>query len=91
MALVEQNYGVKKSEMLAIVEAYKYWKHYLKGAMYSVWIVTDHSNFHKFLTTKTFLQYKAKWWEHFSGLDLAIEYGEGRIILLMSFSNIQTI
>ena len=36
MAPAERNYGVEKAEMLAIVKACKYWRHYLKGAMYSI-------------------------------------------------------
>lgn len=64
--------------MLVIVEVCKHWKHYLKSAVYNIQIATNYLNFHKFLTTKTFLQHKTKWWERFSGLNLAIKYCEGK-------------
>ena len=46
--------------------------------MYSVQVVTDHLNLCKFLSTKTLSKKEAKWWERFSGLDLAIDYCEGK-------------
>ena len=64
--------------MLAIVETCKHWRHYLERSMYSVRVVTDHLNLRKFLSTKTLSRKKAKWWECLSGLDLAIEYCEGK-------------
>ena len=60
MAPAEKNYGVGEAEMLAIVEACKHWRHYLKGAMYSIKIVTDHLNLQKFLTTKTLFHREVK-------------------------------
>ena len=78
MAPAERNYGVGESEMLAIVEACKHWRHYLEGSTYSVKVVTDHLNLCKFLTTKTLSRREARWWERLSGLDLAIEYREGK-------------
>ena len=44
--------------------------------MYSVRVVTNCLNFCKFLSTKTLSRKEARWWERFSGLDLAIEYCE---------------
>ena len=61
MALAERNYRVGESEMLAIVEACKHWRHYLEGALYSVRVVTDYLNLQKFLTTKTLSRRKTRW------------------------------
>ena len=44
MAPAEQNYRAGELEILAVVEEYKHWKHYLKGATYSIQVVTDHMN-----------------------------------------------
>ena len=76
MALAEQNYGAEGSKMFAVVEDCKYWKHYLKGATYSIWVVTDHMNLGTFLSIKNFSQQEARWWKCLSGLNLAIEYCE---------------
>ena len=78
MILAERNYGADKAKILAIVCACKHWKNYVEGAMYGIWVVTNHLNLCKFLTTKTLLRQEARWWEIFSGLDLAIEYCEGK-------------
>ena len=37
----ERNYGIGESEMLAIVEACKEWRHYVEGATHQVDIITD--------------------------------------------------
>ena len=44
MALAEQNYRTGESEMLTVVESCKHQKHYLKGATYSIRVVTNHIN-----------------------------------------------
>lgn len=64
--------------MLAIVEACKHWKYYIERTIYGMRVVTDHLNFCKFLTTKTFFCRKARWWKPFFSLNLAIEYCEGK-------------
>ena len=76
MSPVEKKYAIKESEMFAIVETCKDWRHYLEDAMYNIRIVTDHLNLQKFLTTKALSRQKARCWKVFSGLDLAIEYRE---------------
>ena len=76
MVLAERNYSVEEAKMLAIVEACKHWRHYLKESMYSVRVVSDHLNLRKFLSTKTLSRKEARWWERLSGLDLAIKYCE---------------
>ncbi len=48
----ERNYGIGESEMLAIVEACKQWRHYVEGATHQVVVITDHANLHKFRIDK---------------------------------------
>lgn len=38
------NYGIGKSEMLAIVEVCKQWRHYLKDTTHHIAIITDYAN-----------------------------------------------
>ena len=42
--VVEMNYGISKSEMLAIVEACKQWRHYVEGSTQRVTVITNHAN-----------------------------------------------
>jgi hypothetical protein len=46
--LVEQNYEIHNTEMLAIIRGLEEWRHYLKGARHPVEIWTDHKNLEYF-------------------------------------------
>ena len=49
----EQNYDIHDKELLAIVDTFKYWRHYLQGARHEVTVITDYKNLTTFTTTKT--------------------------------------
>ena len=44
MILAETRYKTHDGELLAIVEAFKTWRHYLEGSRHEVLILTDHNN-----------------------------------------------
>ena len=44
MIPVEARYETHNSELLAIIEAFKIWKNYLKGFQDEVFILIDHNN-----------------------------------------------
>jgi len=48
---VERNYQIDDKELLAILEAFMEWKHYLYGADKPITVYTDHQNLQHFLTT----------------------------------------
>ena len=48
----EQNYDIHDKELLAIVDAFKHWRHYLQGARYEVSVIMDHKNLTSFTITK---------------------------------------
>jgi len=48
---VKRNYEIHDKELLAILEAFRKWKHYLLGADDPVTVYTDHQNLQYFLTT----------------------------------------
>ncbi len=57
----ERNYSIGESEMLAIVEACKEWRHYIEGATHQVVVITDHANLQKFLVDKQLNRREARW------------------------------
>ncbi len=52
MILVETRYETHDGELLAMVEAFKTWRHYLEGCKYEVLMLTDYNNLQRFINTK---------------------------------------
>ncbi len=52
MIPVETRYEIHNGELLAIIETFKTWKHYLEGCKHEVLILTDHNNLQCFMNTK---------------------------------------
>ena len=77
MTPAEQNYGTGDAEMLAIVHAFKVWRHYLESPVQSVLVLTDHHALQSFLTTKSLGRMQARWGEILGGFDLEIVYRKG--------------
>ena len=49
MIPAEQNYETHDQELLAIVTAFKHWRHYLEGSFHSVEVLTDYNNLKYFM------------------------------------------
>lgn len=49
--LAESNYEVYDKELLAIIEAFRYWRVYLEGQAYETKVISDHQNLIQFLST----------------------------------------
>ncbi len=45
-------YETDNQELLAIVEVFKTWRHYLEDCKYKVLVLTDYNNFRWFMDTK---------------------------------------
>ena len=54
-------YETHDSELLAIVEVFKIWKHYLEGCKHEVLMLIDRNNLHRFMNTKN-LSSRQVWW-----------------------------
>ena len=52
MIPAKTRYETHNGELLAIVEAFKTWKHYLEGCKQKVLILTNHNNLQYFIDTK---------------------------------------
>lgn len=73
----ETRYETHDSEMLAIVEAFRHWRHYLEGSAHTVSVLTDHNNLTYFMTTKELNRRQARWAEKLSAFDFDIEHRPG--------------
>ena len=62
----ELNYNMHDKELLAIFEAFKHWRQYLKGSGAPIDMVTDHTNLEYFSTTKLLNCQQARWSEFLS-------------------------
>ncbi|KAH9265279.1 hypothetical protein BASA83_011178 [Batrachochytrium salamandrivorans] len=52
MNSAEQNYEIYDKELLAVVESFKHWRHFLQGGLHPVTVLCDHKNLEYFMTTK---------------------------------------
>jgi hypothetical protein len=50
--IAEVNYSTSDKELLAIVDALKYWKYYLEGTTHKIKVFSDYKNLRNFTTTK---------------------------------------
>ena len=73
----EVNYEVYDKEMLAIVQCFIEWRHYLEGARHQITVFTDHKNLEYFATSKVLNRRQARWAERLSPFDFKIIYRKG--------------
>jgi RNase H-like domain found in reverse transcriptase/Reverse transcriptase (RNA-dependent DNA polymerase)/Integrase zinc binding domain/Chromo (CHRromatin Organisation MOdifier) domain/Integrase core domain len=74
----EQNYDTYDRELLAIVESFKHWRHYLEGAKHPILVRCDHKNLEYFQTSKVLSRRQARWYEILSAYNFTIEHLEGK-------------
>ena len=74
----ERNYETHDAELLAIVEGFKHFRHYLEGSAYPVRVLTDHNNLRYFMSTKDLNSRQARWVEKLARFDFFIEHRSGK-------------
>lgn len=74
----ELNYEIHDKEMLAIVAAFKEWRHYLEGAQHTITVMTDHRSLEYFTTSKKLNQRQARWSLFLTAFDFKITYRPGK-------------
>jgi hypothetical protein len=74
----ETRYETYDQEMLAIVDAFKHWRHYLEGASHPVRVLTDHNNLKGFMTLKQLNGRQARWATFLASFDFEIEHRPGK-------------
>ena len=46
-------YETHNAELLAIIEVFKNWRHYLEGCQYEILVLTNHNNLCRFMDIKS--------------------------------------
>ncbi|EDO01784.1 hypothetical protein SS1G_04259 [Sclerotinia sclerotiorum 1980 UF-70] len=75
--LTKLNYKIYDKELLAIVDAFREWRVYLKGSKYTVQVYTDHKNLVYFTTTKELNRWQVRWSEIMAAYNFRISYVKG--------------
>ncbi len=53
MISTETRYETHNDQLLAIIERFETWRHYLKGYKHKVVVFTDHNHLQRFIDTKS--------------------------------------
>ena len=61
MILAKTWYKTHNNELLAIVEAFKTWRYYLKNCKYKILVLTNYNNLCRFIDRKN-LSFSQVWW-----------------------------
>ena len=78
MSKAEQVYATGDAEMLAIVHAFKVWRHYLEAPASSTCVLSDHETLQCFMTTKVLNRRQIRWAQMLAGFDFIIKYRRGK-------------
>ena len=75
---MEIRYETHDSELVAIIEAFKTWHHYLKGYKHEVFVLTDYNNLRRFMDTKSLSSWQVRWAQELSQYYFQIHYRQGK-------------
>ena len=78
MIPAETWYKTHDAKLLAIVEAFKTWRHYLKGCKYEVLVLTNYNNLRQFMDTKNLGFCRVRWAQELSRYHLRIDYRQSK-------------
>ena len=78
MIPAETKYDIHNVELLAIVEAFKIWRHYLKGCKHKVFVFTNYNNLCRFMDTKSLSSRQVRWAQELSRYHFRNNYRQGK-------------
>ena len=78
MILAKTWYETHNGQLLAIVDAFKTWRHYLKGCKHEVFIFTDHNNLRCFIDIKSLSSQQVRWAQELSWYHFRIDYCQSK-------------
>ena len=71
-------YETHNGKLLAIVKAFKAWKHYLKGYKHKVLMLIDHNNLQRFIDMKSLSSKQVHWAQKWSRYRFQIDYYQAK-------------
>ena len=74
----ETRYKTHDGELLAIIETFKTWKHYLEESQHKVLILNDYNNPCRFINTKSISSKQVRWAQKLSYYYFQIDYYQGK-------------
>jgi hypothetical protein len=74
----EINYEIHDKELLAIVDSFQEWRHFLEGAAHPVTVYTNHKNLEYFMSARVLNRRQARWNMSMSRFDFVITYRPGK-------------
>jgi transposase InsO family protein len=74
----ERCYETYDQELLAIVECFKEWRHYLEGSVAPIEVLSDHNNLRHFMTTKRLNPRQVRWALTLGAFDFEIKHTPGK-------------
>lgn len=77
MIPAETNYDTFDQELLAIVESFKHWRHYVEGSRFPIEVLTDHNNLRGIMKMKQVSRRQHRWFLVMSRVDFTIGYRAG--------------
>jgi len=78
MIPAEQRYETHDQELMAIVECFKQWRHYLEGAPQVIRVLSDHNNLRGWRNMTALNKRQARWAVFMESFDWQIEYQAGK-------------
>ena len=78
MIPAETQYETHDGKLLAIVEAFKTWRHYLEGCKHEILVLTDHNNLCRFMDIKSLSSRQIRWAQKLSCYHFWIDYHQGK-------------
>ena len=78
MILAATSYETYNGELSATVEAFKTWRHYLKGSQHEVLVLTDQNNLRRFIETKSLSSRQVRWAQKLFRYHFWIDYYQGK-------------
>ncbi len=78
MIPAETRYETHDGELLAIVKAFKTWRHNFKSYKYEVLILTDHNNLQRFIDIKSLSFKEVRWAQELLRYHFQIDYQQGK-------------
>ena len=78
MIFAETWYKTHNAELLAIVEAFKTWRHYLEDCKHEIIVLNSHNNLHWFMDTKSLSSHQVRWAQKLSKYHFRIDYHQSK-------------